>query len=62
MLAHRLVDSGRTSADLAAVHAILRHAKAGTPSRAIAESVGISPSSVQRIVKAAREEASSGAA
>jgi hypothetical protein len=62
MLAHRLIDSGRTTADLATVHTILRQAEAGTRSRAIAESVGLSPSSVQRIVKAARKEASSGAA
>lgn len=54
--AQRLIDSGRTTADLSTVHAVLRHEATGASSRYIAETVGISASTVQRIVKAAREE------
>lgn len=61
-LAHRLIDSGRTTAPAETVRAVLEHTASGASSRAVAEALGVSPSSVQRIVKAAREVSSSGAA
>lgn len=55
-LAHRLVDAGRTTVDLEAVQAVLSRTAAGQSSRTVATHLGLSPSAVQRIIKAARDE------
>lgn len=54
-LAHQLVSSGRTTAPLELVHQVLVRTASGVASRPVAEEVGLSYSSVQRIVRAARD-------
>ncbi|WP_138230263.1 helix-turn-helix domain-containing protein [Mycolicibacterium aubagnense] len=61
-LADQLIGAGRTTAPAETVRAVLEHAASGASSRTIAEALGVSPSSVLRIVKAARELSPSGAA
>ena len=53
--AQQLVDAGRTTAPLAAVHRVLRGKANGETNRAVAASTGLTDSQVQRIVTAARE-------
>lgn len=53
--AQRLVDAGRTTAPLDAVHRVLRGKANGETNRAVAASTGLTDSQVQRIVTAARE-------
>jgi hypothetical protein len=60
-LAHHLVDAGRTTVDLDAVHAVLSRTAGGESNRSIAAELGLSASAVQRIVKAARDEQESAA-
>jgi len=55
-LARHLVDSGRTTVQRELVQVVLARTAAGESSRAVAAKTGLSPSSVQRIVKAARDE------
>lgn len=57
-LAQRLVDAGRTTMGLDAVHAVLARTAAGQSSRTVATHLGLSPSAVQRVLKAARDEES----
>ncbi len=54
MLAHQLVHEKRTTAEVAVVHRVLTRTAAKVPSREVAAEVGVSASSVQRIVKAAK--------
>ena len=54
-LALHLVDAGRTTVDADVVQAVLARTARGESSRVVAAGVGLSPSSVQRIVKAARD-------
>lgn len=54
LLAHRLVHDKRTTADVTVVHRVLRRTADKVPSREVAAEVGVSASSVQRIVKAAK--------
>lgn len=53
--AQRLVDAGRTTAPVDAVQRVLRGKAAGTSNRDVADATGLTESTVQRIVKAARE-------
>lgn len=53
--ATRLVDAGRTTAPVEAVHRVLRGKANGETNRAVAASTGLTDSQVQRIVTAARE-------
>lgn len=53
--AELLVEAGRTTAPLAAVHRVLRGKANGETNRAAAASTGLTDSQVQRIVTAARE-------
>lgn len=53
--AQRLVDAGRTTAPVDAVHRVLRGKANGETNRAVAASTGLTDSQVQRIVTAARE-------
>lgn len=53
--AQQLVDAGRTTAPLAAVHRVLRGKANGETNRAVAASTGLTDSQVQRIVTASRE-------
>lgn len=55
-LARHLVDSGRTTVEREVVQDVLARTARGQSSRAVAAGTGLSPSSVQRIVKAARDE------
>lgn len=54
-VAHLLIDSGRTTAPLEAVHRALVRSASGASSRSVAAEVGLSYSTVQRISRAARE-------
>lgn len=54
-LAHQLIETGRTTASLEAVHLVLVRAASGASSRPVAAEVGLSYSTVQRIIRAARE-------
>lgn len=54
-LAHRLVSSGRTTAPLESVYRVLVRTATGVASRPVAAEVGLSYSTVQRIVRAARD-------
>ncbi len=54
-VAHHLIDSGRTTAPLEAVHRVLVRSASGASSRSVAAEVGLSYSTVQRISRAARE-------
>ncbi len=53
--AQQLVDAGRTTAPLAAVHRVLRGKANGETNRELADVTGLSESAVQRIVTASRE-------
>ncbi|MBN7333004.1 DUF2637 domain-containing protein [Mycobacteroides abscessus] len=57
LLARRLVHDRRTTADITVVHRVLRRSADKVPSREVAAEVGVSASSVQRIVKAAKDGA-----
>ncbi|MEX3758315.1 DUF2637 domain-containing protein [Mycobacteroides abscessus] len=54
LLARRLVHDRRTTADVTVVHRVLQRTADKVPSREVAAEVGVSASSVQRIVKAAK--------
>jgi hypothetical protein len=54
-VAHQLIETGRTTASLEAVHLVLVRAASGASSRPVAAEVGLSYSTVQRIIRAARE-------
>lgn len=54
LLAHQLVHEKRTTAEVAVVHRVLARTADKVPSREVAAEVGVSASSVQRIVKAAK--------
>lgn len=54
-VALHLVDAGCTTVDADVVQAVLARTARGESSRVVAAGVGLSPSSVQRIVKAARD-------
>lgn len=54
-IAHRLIASGRTTAPLEAVHLVLVRTAGGASSRPVAAEVGLSYSTVQRIIRAAKE-------
>lgn len=53
--AELLVEAGRTTASVTAVHAVLRGKAAGESNRDVAAETGLTESAVQRITKAARE-------
>lgn len=54
-IAHQLIEMGRTTAPLEAVHLVLVRTASGASSRPVAAEVGLSYSTVQRIIRAARE-------
>ena len=55
-IAHRLVDAGRTTLGADAVQEVLDRTASGESGRAVAALLGLSPSAVQRVLKAARDE------
>lgn len=54
-IAHQLIQTGRTNAPLEAVHLVLVRSASGASSRPVAAEVGLSYSTVQRILRAAKE-------